>query len=198
MRKFSSSLCFSKIAYWVSFDKCLNIKVDDETRFVHCLRKSCPAAMGFLSDDQPGEVILHNVREVLFRPYGSYIRGRDIHNLSTFRMMYNEMVEIGDNVAPQIALDIPRHTIEPFNTFSVHGNNIHQVALNEESVDAEGISRQQIRVRDFSSIDLFGKNNNFLGRLVLNEGLDSASAESSTGNLLQPGKISSALFVIIR
>lgn len=153
--------------------KCINV-VMNEHGLAICAGSNCLSVLGSLCvTGNDNKLLLSNVREVLCRPLGSYIQGKSMHNVNTCRMMYGEMLERGSFKAPRTPLDIPHHLFEPRNAAMSDGSNIVQIAPSLECPTSEtsnGIPR--IRIRDFASLDLFGCDQRFLGRIVLNDHRD--------------------------
>lgn len=157
-----------------------------------CTGKNCRSVLGSVYSQNDDQVVLRAVREVLFRPLGSYIQGKFMHNINTCRMMYAEMLERGSYNSPKTFLDIPHHTIEPRNaTTTTETENILQVASGKEDArpsDEVVDPKPRIRVKDFASLDLFDSNKMFLARIVLNDHRDvclepstSSTASNSCG-----------------
>lgn len=125
------------------------------------MNPTCKSIIGTLDRDKNVLDLLH-VREVLFRPLGSHVRGNSLHNINTYRMMYMEMVERG-TFAPRVQLNIPQHTILPINNILACEDNIYQEPVgfssrNEPSTSSHNPCEKSVRVRDCGSYKLFGKN----------------------------------------
>lgn len=117
--------------YRVPLAKCLNVSVNDEG-LVICIGKNCQSILGSkCTTIGTGQVLLSGVREVLYRPLGSFIQGTAISNINTCRLMYSEILEHGSFDAPRTFLDIPQHTIEPKKGISNEGN-IVQVSSRDQ------------------------------------------------------------------
>lgn len=144
---------------------CLNVFIEQELGI--CSNPTCKSVLGSF-DSEKNLLALLQVREVLFRPLGSYVRGSTLHNVNTFRMMYMEMLERDPPFAPRIRLNIPQHTIEPVDNVAACEDNIYQVASTSGQLSAgeTGVAKT-VRVRDIGSYRLFGKNQNFLGRMIV-------------------------------
>lgn len=178
-------MCTISAVYRVQLQKCTNIRVNDQGLAV-CVGRNCCTVLGSVYAHDEDQVVLRAVREVLFRPLGSYIQGKFMHNVNTHRMMYAEMIERGAFNTPKMFFDLPHHTIEPRTSANVdEPENLLQVnpqrersAPSNETVDP----KPRIRVKDFASLDLYGPNKNFLGRIVLN-GHHSARLDSTDINL---------------
>lgn len=160
------------LAYRVQLRKCTNVKVN-EAGLAVCIGENCRSVLGSVFVQDNDQVVLRAVREVLFRPLGSYIQGKFMHNVNTCRMMYAEMLESGSFNSPRTFLDIPHHTIEPRNAGSTdEPENILQVASRKENAmpkDEDVDPKPRIRVKDFGSMDLYGPDKKFLARIVLND-----------------------------
>lgn len=158
--------------YRVHLRKCTNVRVNEQGLAV-CVGRNCRTVLGSVYAQDEDQVVLRAVREVLFRPLGSYIQGKFMHNVNTHRMMYAEMIERGAFNSPKMYFDLPHHTIEPRTSASVEEpeNLLHVAPRKENSVPSAEIvdPKPRIRVKDFASLDLFGSEQNFLGRIVLND-----------------------------
>lgn len=188
--------------YRVRLQKCTNVKVSD-TGLALCIGRNCRSVLGSVYAQDEDQIVLRFVREVLFRPLGSYIQGKFMHNVNTCRMMYAEIVERGSFNSPKTFLDIPHHTIEPRNSaFVDEPENVLQVASRRENSVNEVVDpKPRIRIKDFASLDLFGPDKLFLGRIVLNdhrgpcvEPTVPATADCETCDAAQAGEISAGKY----
>lgn len=145
----------------------------NEAGLAPCVGKNCRSVLGSVFAQDEDQVVFRAVREVLYRPLGSYIQGKHMHNVNTCRMMYAEMVERGSFNTPKMFLDLPHHTIEPRNSASIdEPENLLQVASRRDNFvpSNEPIDpTPRIRVKDFASLDLYGPDKLFMGRIVLND-----------------------------
>lgn len=172
--KYILNVCFSFLffcvsAYCVQLGNCLNVCVEQELAV--CVNPSCKCVLGSFNSERNFLSLIH-VREVLFRPLGSYVPGDSLHNINTYRMMYMEMLEREPPFSPRVRLNIPQHMIDPIDNVSAYEDNIYQVRPNGEGTSSRpfaerDVMKASVRVRDLGSYKLFGKNQNFLGRMVI-------------------------------
>lgn len=162
---------FILLAYGVKLANCLNVCIDNGLAI--CLNPTCKIVLGSCNTPD-GDLHLTEVREVLFRPLGSYIRGNVLHNINSYRMMYMEMLEMNSMPGPRFRLNIPQHVFGPLESVAAFEDNIYQTSARVDEVRespcqpaADAAVTAPARVRDFASYQLFGKNQNVLGRLVL-------------------------------
>lgn len=162
------------LAYGVPLVHCFNIYPKGGLAF--CSNPTCKIVLGSY-DSVKDALHLTQVREVFFWPLGSYVRGQHLHNVNTFRMMYMEMLEKTSTFGPRHNLDISQHIVEPIESVSICEENIYQAGSPPLDGKGSGVSstlsvshkNAGVRVRDFGSYQLFGKNKDPLGRLVVNK-----------------------------